>query len=83
MFLDIGDYGGTNDASVHSNSAFGQTFNYCPTKVKLPSRAPCGNNILPYVLLDDILHLKPCVIKSYSGKNLDCLKSGFLKPDAP
>ena len=38
-FVDIGDYGSTNDASVLSNSAFGQAFDKDPEALKIPS--PC------------------------------------------
>ena len=67
-FLDIGDYGGTNGASVQSNSAFWQVFKY-PTKLKLPSPASHRNKILPHVLLgDDIFSLKPWLMKPYQGR---------------
>lgn len=50
-FVDIGDYGSTNDASVLSNSAFGQAFDKDPEALKIPS--PCNyKNVdnLPFVL---------------------------------
>ena len=59
-FVDIGDYGSTNDASVLSNSVFGQAFDKGPVSMKTPS--PCGyRNIenLPFVLIgDDIFPTK-------------------------
>lgn len=71
-FVDIGAYGGTNDAAVLSNTQFGQAFNDFPTMLNIPSPATCGNTSLPYVLLgDDIFPLKPWLMKPYPGKNLD------------
>ena len=71
-FLDIGAYGGTNDASVLSNSLFGKAFDKNPTSLNLPSPSPHGHKTLPYVLLgDDIFPLKPWLMKPYPGKNLD------------
>ena len=71
-FIDIGAYGGTNDASVLSNSAFGQAFDENPTNLNLPRPTLHGNKTLPYVLLgDDIFPLKPCLMKPYPDKNID------------
>ena len=71
-FIDIGAYGGTNDASVLSNSAFGQAFDENPTNLNLSRPTLHGNKTLPYVLLgDDIFPLKPWLMKPYPGKNID------------
>lgn len=69
-FPDIGDYGGTNDARVLSNSVFGQAFDKHLTNLNLPS--PCGEKTLPYVLVgNDIFPLKPWLMKPFPGRNLD------------
>lgn len=71
-FVDVGAYGGTNDASVFSNTAYGEALDKWPTELNIPSRAPCGDRSLPFVLLgDDIFPLKPWLMKPYPGKNLD------------
>ena len=70
-FIDIGSYGSTNDASVLSNSAFGQAFENHPTDLNLPSPGSYKGRNLPYVLVgDDIFPLKPWLMKPYPGKNL-------------
>ncbi|XP_046848020.1 putative nuclease HARBI1 [Xenia sp. Carnegie-2017] len=51
-FVDIGDYGSTNDASILANSAFGQTFDKGPETLKIPK--PCSYKHLqklPFVLI--------------------------------
>ena len=70
-FIDIGAYGSTNDASVLSNSAFGQAFENHPTDLNLPSPSSYKDRNLPYVVVgDDIFPLKPWLMKPYPGKNL-------------
>ena len=71
-FADIGGFGSTNDASVLSNSVFGQAFEQHPTELNLPSPPLHGDKDLPYVIVgDDIFPLKPWLMKPYPGKNLD------------
>ena len=71
-FADIGGFGSTNDASVLSNSVFGQAFEQHPTDLNLPSPSPHGDKDLPFVIVgDDIFPLKPWLMKPYLGKNLD------------
>ena len=71
-FVHIGDYGSTNDASVLSNSAFGQAFDKGPETLKIPS--PCNyKNVdnLPFVLIgDDIFPQKSWLMKPFPGKGL-------------
>lgn len=71
-FVDIGDYDSTNDASVLSNSAFGQAFDKGPETLKIPS--PCNyKNVdnLPFVLIgDDIFPQKSWLMKPFPGKGL-------------
>ena len=53
-FVDIGDYGSTNNASVLSNSAFGPAFDKGPETLK--TLRPCNyKNVqkLPFVLIGD------------------------------
>ena len=70
-FIDIGAFGGNNDAAVLSDSAFGQSFDNSPNKLNIPAPAPHGSKTLPYVLLgDDIFPLKPWLLKPYPGKKL-------------
>ena len=71
-FADIGGFGSTNDASVLSNTLFGQTFEQHPTELHLPSPSRHGDKNLPYVVVgDDIFPLKPWLMKPYPGRNLD------------
>lgn len=71
-FADIGGFGSTNDASVLSNTLFGQTFEQHPTELHLPSPSHHGDKNLPYVVVgDDIFPLKPWLMKPYPGRNLD------------
>jgi len=67
-FVDIGDYGSTNDASVLSNSALGQAFD------KGPETCPCNyKNVdnLPFALIgDDIFPQKSWLMKPFPGKGL-------------
>ena len=59
-FADIGGFGSTNDASVLSNSVFGQAFEQHPTDLNLPSPSPHGDKDLPLSLLEMIFsHLSP------------------------
>lgn len=71
-FVDIGDYGSTNDASVLSNSAFGQAFEKGPETLETPS--PCNYKDvqkLPFVLIgDDIFPQKSWLMKPFPGKGL-------------
>ena len=71
-FVDIGDYGSTNDASVLLNSAFGQAFDKGPETLKTPS--PCNyKNVdnLPFVLIGDhIFPQKSWLMKPFPGKGL-------------
>ena len=71
-FVDIGAYGGSNDASVLASSLYGSAFDTIPSTLNLPVPAKCGSKMLPYVLLgDDIFPLKPWLMKPYPGKHLD------------
>ena len=71
-FVDIGAYGGSNDASVLASFLYGSAFDTIPSTLNLPVPAKCGSKMLPYVLLgDDIFPLKPWLMKPYPGKHLD------------
>lgn len=71
-FADIGGFGSTNDASVLSNSVFGQAFEQHPTDLNLSSPSPHGDKDLPFVIVrENIFPLKPWLIKPYPGKNLN------------
>ncbi|XP_015778411.1 PREDICTED: uncharacterized protein LOC107356303 [Acropora digitifera] len=71
-FVDIGDYGSTNVASVLSNSAFGQAYDKDPEALKIPR--PCNyKNVdnLPFVLIgNDIFPQKSWFMKPFPGKGL-------------
>ena len=71
-FADIGGFGSANDASVLSNSVFGQAFEQLPKELNLPSPSFHGDKDLPFVVVgDDIFPLKPWLMKPFPGKNLD------------
>ena len=71
-FVDIGAYGGTNDASVFSNTSFGEAFDKQSTELNIPRQSKFGQQILPYVLVgDDIFPLKNWLMKPYPGRNLN------------
>ena len=71
-FADIGGFGSTNDASVLSNSVFGQAFERHSMELKLQSPSLHGDKDLPLVIVrDDIFPLKPWLMKPYPGKNVD------------
>ena len=71
-FVDIGDYGSTNDASVLSNSVFGKAFDKGPETLKTPR--PCNyKNVqkFPIVLIgDDIFPQKSWLMKPFPCKGL-------------
>ena len=70
-FVDIGDYGSLNDASILSETAFGQAFENSPTNFNVPCPTLHGTETLPYVLIgDDIFPLKPWLMKPFPGKGL-------------
>ena len=70
-FVDIGDYGSLNDASILSETAFGQAFENSPTNLNVPCRALHGTETLPYILIrDDTFPLKPWLMKLFPGKGL-------------
>ena len=70
-FIDIGGFGCTIDASILSNSLFGQTFENQPTELQIPSPSPHGDKTLPYVVVgDEIFALKSWLMKPYPGRNL-------------
>ena len=50
---DIGGYGCSNDASILSNSTFGEIFENHPSTLKIPCPARFDDKNLPYVLLGD------------------------------
>ena len=71
IMVDIGAFGGENDASVFSNSHFGRALEYSPTSMGIPRPTSEGDRILPYVLVaDDIFPLKPYLMKPYPGKRI-------------
>ena len=65
---------GTNDASVLAKSEFGKAFAKNSTVLQLPTPAPHGNKIIPYVLIgDDIFPLKAWLMKPFPWRGLsDC-----------
>lgn len=71
-FVDIGAYGSTNDASVLSNTTYGEALDKWPTVLNIPKQTYCGRQKLPFVFVgDEIFPLKPWLLKPYPGKNLD------------
>ena len=69
--VDIGCYGSTNGASILSGSVFGKAFEDFPTNFNIHAPSKIGERKLPYVLLgDDILPLKPWLMKPYPSENL-------------
>ena len=71
-FVDIGSYGGDNDATILARSIIGRSFNDVPTILGIPSATNYNGKNLPYVLLgDDIFPLKPWLLKPYPGRHLD------------
>ena len=50
-FVDIVDYGSLNDASILSETAFGQAFENSPTNFNVPCPTLHGTETLPYVLI--------------------------------
>lgn len=72
MTTAIGNYGSANDASVLSNSAFGQAFDKGPETSK--TRTPCNYKKVdnhPVVLIGDkIFPQKRLLMKPFPGKGL-------------
>ena len=69
--VDIGAYGGDNDANILANFKFGEAFDRYPTSLNLPKPDLVGDVMLPYVLTgDSIFPLKQWLMKPFPGKNL-------------
>ena len=78
-FAHIGGFGSTNDASVLSNSVFGQAFEQHPTDLDLPSPSPHGDKDLPFVIVgDDISHLSPGSLSHIQAKTLTSVKEFII-----
>ena len=74
--VDIGGYGGENNASIFGGSEMGIAFK--EGEMDIPEPESIDNFTLPYVLVsDEIFKLKPWLMKPFPGKNLDHEKMIF------
>lgn len=69
IYVDVGQYGKENDASIFSTSPVYEAFD--KNTVNYPAPDAVGDDILPYVLVgDEIFALKTWLMKPYGGKDL-------------
>ena len=67
--VDIGNYGGVNDASIFNSSEMGQAF--AQQELDIPGPKDVNGHTLPYVIVaDDIFKLTNWMMKPYTGRNL-------------
>ncbi|XP_065068543.1 putative nuclease HARBI1 [Rhopilema esculentum] len=68
--VDIGGYGGDNDASIFGGSEMGMAFK--EGEMDIPKPDTTDGLTLPYVLVsDELFKLEPWLMKPFPGQNLD------------
>jgi len=78
-YLDIGDYGKNNDASVYNNSRFNKKFQAGTLNIPEPAYLPGKNDCkMPFVLVgEEAFALSNSMMRPYGGKNLPQNKTVF------
>eukprot|EP00795_Rhopilema_esculentum_P011796 gene11796-2174_t len=74
--VDVGNFGGENDATVFNNSVIGHGF--AANAFNIPKSSLVHGHQLPYVIVaDEIFALKPYLLKPYPGNSLNSSRRIF------